>query len=113
MAVQAQKQGCVHDGIAGEIGTADRTMGTDASLDDITDKGTPGPTDGMEFDATGFLGGGGSCPGFAPIMFDDVDLMASASQGACDAGSLLAGLVIFAAYVMAAFIANKVLTGTR
>ena len=101
-------------GLTDTTGLADQdhTLGPDGDPDQIfsdgssSGSGSGGDGDALStLDASGFLGGGGSCPAGDPIMVDGHAIIDW--SGLCQAMSLIAGFVLAMAYVYAAFIIAK------
>lgn len=109
LAIEAHRQRCVHQGIVSELSTANRDSGPQGDAPDPSDLVDDGQGDGpIQLDDAGWLGGRGACP-LRPIMYMDHDLVGG--PGICDTASLLAGFVLAAAYVIAAFIIGKAVKG--
>ncbi|WP_079521844.1 hypothetical protein [Luteibacter sp. 22Crub2.1] len=107
MALEAHRSNCFRQGITDELGTADKSTGKESDLADLTD--TDGGNGTVNLDSSGFLGGRGACPGFTPLEFNGYNIMNS--DGICETAPMLAAFVLFAAYVAAALIAGRVISG--
>jgi hypothetical protein len=89
-------------------------MGEDHAASEVFGNG--GGTDGSgqpalgDLDSSGFLGGSGTCPGFAPVMYLDVNILPS--DGICSAAAMLANFILAMAYVLAALIIARVKAGS-
>lgn len=107
LAVEAHRQRCRDQALAGEIGSADKGKGDDHDVSEVFKDAD----DSSHFDDSGFLGGGGACPGFPSVQYAGQEVLSS--DGICKTAPILAGFVLFAAYVMAALVAARITSGAR
>lgn len=108
MAIEAHRQRCVHEGIANELAGADKSLGDDHQPGEVfvDDK-----SDTQQFDDSGFLGGGGQCPGLPDVEYMGHPVLSA--DGMCETAPILAGFVLFAAYVLAAVVAARITSGSK
>lgn len=91
---------------ASDFDGMDRSLGDQsASPNDVFAENSDGDGDILSgLDSSGFLGGGRSCPGLAPVMLEGKDLFGDASAALCKTGSMLGGLILAIGYALAAII---------
>ncbi|WP_266182162.1 hypothetical protein [Dyella humicola] len=104
---QGDKQGLK----ASDFDGADRSKGDDHSPDEVFSEGSgSGTGDGLAgLDSTGFLGGHGVCPGFAPIEYLGMNILPS--DGICRTGEILSAFILAMGYAVAALITARMKSG--